>query len=373
MALRRVRSPVVSEKRARYRGCLLGGATGDALGAPVEHLRRRDILTRFGPNGIRDHAPIHGRVGAITDDTQMTLFTAEGLLRSWVRGCMKGVTTEVGVTAHAYLRWLATQGYDRVEPVDDQPVGWLIQHEELHHRRGPGRTCTSALMAMHSFGEPARNDSKACGGVMRAAPAGLFVASVQPQGGRERAFTLGADLAALTHGHPTGSLAAGALAALIYDLVTDSTLVEALPRVRAILAGRPGHEETLDALAAAETLSASGHPPHDCIAELGRGWVAEEALAIAVYCALVAEDFGHGVVLAVNHDGDSDSTGSITGNLLGAELGIDAVPGQWLATLELHDVIAEIADDLCDFPQWRLNPDGGDAFTDSMWEKYPGF
>ena len=349
------------------------GDDATAMGAPVEHLRRKDILERFGPDGIRDHAPAYGRVGAITDDTQMTLFTAEGLLRSWVRGAVKGATTEVGVTSHAYLRWLATQGYDRVETLDDQPAGWLIQHEQLHHRRGPGRTCTSALMAMQGFGEPARNNSKACGGVMRAAPAGLFVASAEPRGGRERAFTLGTDLAALTHGHPTGSLAAGALAALIYDLVTDSTLGEALAQVGRVLAGRPGHQETLDALVAAETLSASGQPPHECIAELGRGWVAEEALAIAVYCALVAEDFGHGVVLAVNHDGDSDSTGSITGNLLGAELGIDAVPHRWLATLELHDVIAEIADDLCDFPLWRLDPDGGDAFTDRMWEKYPGF
>lgn len=363
----------MSDRRARYRGCLLGGATGDALGAPVERLRRKEILARFGPLGIRDHAPAYGRVGAITDDTQLTLFTADGLLRSWVRGRMTGTTTEVGVTSHAYLRWLATQGYDRVEVVGDQPVGWLIQHEQLHQRRGPGRTCTSALMAMQNFGEPARNNSKACGGVMRAAPAGLFVASIDPNGGRERAFTLGADLAALTHGHPTGSLAAGALAALIYDLVTDSTLGEALPQVRRILAGRPGHEETLGALIAAEALVTAGRAPHDCIAELGRGWVAEEALAIAVYCALVAEDFQQGVVLAVNHDGDSDSTGSITGNLLGAELGLDAVPLSWLATLELHNVIAEIADDLCEFPQWRLDPERKDAFTDRLWEKYPGF
>ena len=67
------------------------------------------------------------------------------------------------------------------------------------------------------------------------------------------------------------------------------------------------------------------------------------------------------------------SSTSITGNLLGADLGIDAVPADWLAELELRDVIAEVADDLRDFPDWRLDPSGNDAFTDRVWEKYPGF
>ncbi len=100
----------MSDGRVRYRGCLLGGASGDALGAPVGHLHRKDILEKFGPQGIRGHSPADGRVGAITDDTQMTLFTAEGLLRSWLRGAVKGATPQLGVTARAYLRRLATQG-----------------------------------------------------------------------------------------------------------------------------------------------------------------------------------------------------------------------------------------------------------------------
>ena len=66
-------------------------------------MSRDAILERFGPDGISTYATAYGRLGAVTDDTQMTLFTAEGLIRSWVRGTMKGITTEVGVTAHAYL------------------------------------------------------------------------------------------------------------------------------------------------------------------------------------------------------------------------------------------------------------------------------
>lgn len=96
--------------QGRFLGCLLGGAVGDALGAPVEFMKRTEILRRFGPKGITQYAPAYGGLGTITDDTQMTLFTAEGLIRGWVRGCFKGITTYSGVTSHAYLRWLQTQG-----------------------------------------------------------------------------------------------------------------------------------------------------------------------------------------------------------------------------------------------------------------------
>ena len=42
-----------------------------------------------------------------------------------------------------------------------------------------------------------------------------------------------------------------------------------------------------------------------------------------------------GVILAVNHGGDSDSTGLIAGHLLGAMQGRSAIPNRWLAPLEL--------------------------------------
>jgi hypothetical protein len=132
--------------QARFVGCLLGGAVGDALGAPVEFMKRTEILRHFGPKGITWYAPAYGGIGLITDDTQMTLFTAEGLIRAWVRGCMKGITTYSGVTAHAYLRWLRTQGEHPTCDIDfgsDEP-GWLFQQRELHHRRAPGNTCLAA-------------------------------------------------------------------------------------------------------------------------------------------------------------------------------------------------------------------------------------
>jgi ADP-ribosylglycohydrolase len=85
------KSPSIS-KRERFIGCLLCGAVGDALGAPVEFMKRAEILQAFGPTGIANYAPAYGGLGRITDDTQMTLFTAEGLLRAEVRGHLKGIT-----------------------------------------------------------------------------------------------------------------------------------------------------------------------------------------------------------------------------------------------------------------------------------------
>lgn len=362
--------------RARFRGCLLGGAVGDALGAPVEFLDRNSILARFGPNGITDYAPAYGRLGAITDDTQMTLFTAEGLIRSWVRGSTKGITTEEGVTAHAYLRWLLTQGErpnNKIALMDQEEKGWLFDHAALHQRRAPGNTCLSALRDMQGLGEPARNTSKGCGGVMRAAPAGLYVARASSGDDLQAAFELGTRLSALTHGHPTGFLAGGVLAALVFSLARELTLPEALREAKSVLIRKSDHEEVLNSLSLAETLSESTTPPHEAISQLGAGWVAEEALGIAVYCALAAGDFRQGILLAVNHSGDSDSTGAITGNLLGTMHGVDCIPPEWLEPLELSDVIQEVANDLFGFPDWRIDGYSFDDAAQRIWNKYPGF
>ena len=357
-----------------YRGCLLGGAVGDALGAPVEFMKRTEILRHFGPNGITKYAPAYGGIGLITDDTQMTLFTAEGLIRAWVRGRMKGISSYSGVTAHAYLRWLQTQGERPTCNIDfgSKEPGWLFQQRELHNRRAPGNTCLAALRAMGSLGKPARNDSKGCGGVMRVAPVGLFASSQQKS--PQDTFRLGTELAALTHGHPTGSLTGGVLAVLILALTGGESLSEALAVSKAILCAESRHEETLRAIEMAETLAASGEPHEDAISQLGQGWVAEEALAISIYCALVAHNFKHGVILSVNHDGDSDSTGSITGNLLGAMLGMKAIPSEWLEPLELRDVITTVAEDLYTLNDWDIGEYSENTeMNQSVWEKYPGF
>jgi ADP-ribosylglycohydrolase len=309
---------------------------GDALGAPIEFMKLDDIRQHFGPAGLTDLVAAYGRRGAITDDTQMTLFTAEALIRGLHRFEDRGLASHSAVARGAYLRWLATQG-DRVKPPGDP--GWLVGVRELHARRAPGTTCLSALRA-GGRGEPGKpaNDSKGCGGVMRVAPVGLARF--------DDPFRVGSELAAITHGHPTGHLAAGYFAQLVANLVGGAGLLGAAHAALDRLAAEPGHEETLRAVETALELSEKVEASPEVLEGLGGGWTAEEALAIGLYCALEAGDFEHGVLLAVNHGGDSDSTGSIAGNLLGLIAGERGIPRRWLDALELRDVIATLADDL---------------------------
>ena len=350
----------------RIRGSLLGGAVGDALGAAVEFLSLSEIRERFGPEGVRDYAPAYGRRGAITDDTQMTLFTAEGVLRAWVRAEERGICGVSGVIHHAYLRWLLTQGM-RPEHLDERigTDGWLFATKALHSRRAPGNTCLSALRSSDSLTGPeiARNNSKGCGGVMRVAAVGLFAGMI---GDDDRVFGMAADAAALTHGHPSGYLSAGHLAVTIAALLRGEHLPEALNAADAPLRARERHAEVADAITAARALAARGRPSPETLETLGEGWVAEEALGLAVCCALTARNFSDGVLLAANHSGDSDSTAAITGNLLGGQFGVATIPVTWLDELELRPEIERLASDLhavCT----------GQMTSEEAWDAYPGW
>lgn len=331
---------------------------GDALGAALEFRSLRDIRRDYGPSGPDHFVPAYGRSGAITDDTQMTLFTAEGLIRSYVRSAAKGISDSTTVIANAYQRWLITQGghSTTLDSVD----GWLSAVDALHSRRAPGTTCLSALMSGET-GTPGSglNNSKGCGAVMRVAPVGLVMA--EP-------FDVAVAAGAITHGHPSGYLAGGALAEMIAVLVRGEDLRAAVAAGRTSLDGIDRGDEVRDRLDQAIELAARGTPSPEDLETLGGGWTGEEALAIAVCAALRAEDIRHGLRVAVLHSGDSDSTGAICGNLLGAACGEEVLPKDLLAELELADVITRVADDLVD-----ICIEGRDLGTAETWARYPGW
>lgn len=312
----------------------------------------------------------YGRLGAITDDTQMTLFTAEGLIRAYVRRVERGGCAPESVIHHAYLRWLLTQGERpkaEVAAATDWPDGWLIGDERLWHRRAPGNTCLTALINTESLGEPARNDSKGCGTVMRVAPIGLISHVHRSGGGEAAAYALGEQASAVTHGHPAATIGGGAFTLLIALLAEGLELRRATDETRRFLRSVRGAEEVTRAVdEAVARAGEGGEPTAERVESLGAGWVAEEALAISLYCALRAESFEHGVRLAVNHSGDSDSTGSMAGQLLGTAWGPEVIPARWLADLELRDVIERISGDLVAVRNETLD-------TDAAWSSYPGW
>jgi len=315
----------------RFIASILAGAMGDALGAPVEFLSIEQIRSQFGPNGIQEFATAYGVHGSITDDTQMTLFTLEGLCDP---------DRETGVW-HAYLRWMQTQGETTLALPKGNGRFDLVNHRQLHHRRAPGMTCLNALRS--SDGSPAKNDSKGCGTVMGTAPYAIL-------GSVEEAWNLSVTGAALTHGHIEGQVSAAIMAATLWQVIRGAELRSAT-QLALEMAQERGYEKTLSVSLTQKALSTEKGTPLEAFAADGRsgGWVAEEAWAMGLFAALCYPDnLKAALRFAVNHTGDSDSTGAIAGNLLGAAMGMECIPEDWLAQLELAEVIRRCAEQTAD-------------------------
>ena len=335
----------------RIKGCLVGGAVGDALGYAVEFSTLSEIIRKFGESGIKRYE-LDGGLARISDDTQMALFTANALLFGETRGQMRGIGAgPAGYFTEAYLDWYETQ--TEKYPLRDYHSSWLVNFREFFSRRAPGGTCMSALQAGgRGTVERPVNNSKGCGGVMRVAPIGVYFAG-KAHWEQEKVDMAGAKAAAVTHGHELGYIPSAALVHIVCQLASAEkpdvfaavlSSMEAMPK----LFPEAGFMRYyLDLMDKAIDLSQKDVDDRNAIRQLGEGWVAEETLAIAVYCAIKhADSFEDAIVASVNHDGDSDSTGAVTGNILGTALGYTSIPDHYLEKLELRDIIEEISEDL---------------------------
>lgn len=328
--------------RSRVRGTLLGSAIGDALGAPVAGLSLDGIREAHGLAGLTEPAPAYGRRGSVTASTQLTLFTVDGLIRAHVRRDTGGWHPPTDVH-RAYLRWAATQ-HDWGPDERRKDNGWLAREEWLYARRGPDRACMTGFAddTLGTLEQPKNPTARDAAATVRSAPFGLLV-GWEPT----LVLQLAVECATQSHGHPTAYLSAGALAVIVHGLTRGETLDAAIQRALGLLGSRPGHQPVTDALQRAVAAVTQGVPGPRSVEALspGDGRDAEDTLAIAVYCALVAEDVPHGLRLAVNHGGDSTATGAVCGSLLGALHGETALPAAWLTDLEGRATILELADD----------------------------
>ncbi len=340
---------------SRVQGTLLGGALGDSFGYLVEFDSLAEIKAKYGSSLLLDLSQSHG-VPHFSDDTQMTLYTLDGLLDvlEWANG---GISADVNACQWlAYLRWLKTQAVPVPEHTPEQSPRWIDAQSVLHHQRHPGNACLTGLATgqMGTVARPVNLNSKGCGTVMRSAPYGLL-----PNIAAETIYKMSSDAASLTHGHPAARQSSGAFAWLIQQLVIGGlSLRAAAESARDRAAAEPSADAELMArLDAALALSAAT-PAHDggllsgdsLTDALGLGWVAEEALAVAVYAVLATEaaaatpveHFLEAIRLAANHSGDSDSTASIAGNILGAFHGEAALPPSWLTLCEAPQLIRHL-------------------------------
>lgn len=355
--------------RDRIRGSLMAGAAGDALGYTVEFMSRNRILTKYGNRGITQFDISAAGKALVSDDTQMTLFTANGMLMGITRGCMRGIGgCPEDYVEYAYMDWYYTQT-NKEKP--QYAHTWLRDLPELAHRRAPGNTC---LTACESFlrGQEAHNNSKGCGGIMRVAPMALLLAGFWSRGempyDRVRMDMAGAAIAEVTHKHPLGFLPAALMTHFIYQLMTMDEAdikrdiariaLESVYSLNDIYKGKyEDHKRYLASLTRkAVELAENNASDANNIRSLGEGWVGEETWAIALYCVIRhIDDIEEAIIASVNHDGDSDSTGAVCGNIIGAVYGYEAIKrmnllcpqGRQLEdTLELSDLILTLADDL---------------------------
>lgn len=340
----------------RIRGSLIGGAIGDALGYPVEFLLWSNIQNKYGAMGItrydttqwQSENSLENGVALVSDDTQMTLYTACGILNAKKNG-----TAIIPTICEAYIEWLLTQIRKKKKGFKQC---WIQELPQLNTLRAPGNTCINSLMDIMNGYEPC-NDSKGCGGVMRIAPIPLYGA-VDNRMDIKEACLLAAEASKQTHQHPLGYIPSAFVAYLIYRLAQDEhptresyrtyikeglfLISDMFPKYRDILG-----EFILLVDRAMFFAKKADNDVENIEYYLGRGWVAEETVAIAVYCSLAHfDDFERAMIAAVNHSGDSDSTGAVTGNILGAAIGYENLPRLYKDNLELHDVILHIADDL---------------------------
>jgi ADP-ribosylglycohydrolase len=326
----------------RFRGALLGVAVGDALGRPLKEI---DVVRRmrfkYGAEAPRRLSYSGAAPAAITDETQLTLFVAEGLQHHLATGQDRG-----DAVRDALLRWRRTQRGPGASAGETR----LAREPRLQFKRLPEPFVELALDAVergqpHGPGHPL-NSSAGPTAMARSAPYGLALPTL------EDAFDAAYRDATLTHGDPVAALGAATYASLVHGLSRGSNVADAIFATMTALQQVEGAGGPLaTAVTSAHHLAAAGPPDAEQLGHLGDGRRADSALAIALACVMSLEAPSHyGVVRAmwrsVLHPGPSDTTGALTGGLLGAALGPAAFPDAWLIDLELIDVVEAAARDL---------------------------
>ncbi|MFC0028513.1 ADP-ribosylglycohydrolase family protein [Micromonospora chaiyaphumensis] len=329
---------VIDSAPRRASGSLFGLAYGDALGKPTEFLTVAEIVRRYGPAGPRE---LTGDPALVTDDTQMALAVA------WALHDAPAFTAEA------------------VEPLLRRRfLDWAVSPD---NNRAPGMTCLRACAELDRgtrWQEATVAGSKGCGANMRVTPVGLLDVDLDTLAG------LAQLQAGLTHGHPTG-LAASELTAYAVRLLRDGA---ALPEVPGLLTDRAREQRTVyrgDWLGDLWQRPGESTPAEfmargwdDCLRVLGRldaalarpddggdpcrltgeGWIAEEALATALLCALRHPDDPVGALArGATTAGDSDSIAALAGAFVGAAHGMSAWPAEWSTRIEYADQLTALA------------------------------
>lgn len=301
-------------EKHKARGVIYGLAIGDALGWPLEFMPASEIKARYGPQGLRDLPD----PALFTDDTQMSLAIAEALIESGEAD----LDTLMGSVATHFIAW----------------------KNSPENNRAPGIACLRGVGALEAgvpWYESGIPYSKGCGSAMRVAPVG-YLYQHDPARLRSVAVATGR----VTHTHRTAEAACLA-AAFLVKLALDGVSTDLYPE--AVLDVTSGISDEFDAALMRMAHALTWSSEEEAMSYIGEGWTGEEAVALALYCVLrYPDDYTAAIWRAANSNGDSDSVACITGGIIGARLGVKAIPPAWVARIEKSGELAALADRLAE-------------------------
>lgn len=304
----------------KFSGCMYGLAIGDAVGYPVEFYSNKDLGKLFGGNGVT--GPQGSYPARYSDDTQMSLAIADALVSAGRAWKLDDTDYVMGEVSREFVKWLESQN-------------------DPQNRRAPGNTCLRGCSNLKNgvyWKESGVPQSKGCGSAMRSAPIGLVYHS-SPDKLREIAIAS----SQATHGHPA-ALAGSVGTAYLVAQGLKETEPRHLPE--ALLEFTSGMSEDFT-FRIEEVMEVLNLEPREAFQRLGEGWVAEEAVAGALYSFLKSpRDYSKAVLTAVNYSGDRDSVGCIAGAISGAYNGAGAIPSRWKGVIENAPKLREISQKL---------------------------
>lgn len=328
-------------------GCLLGLAVGDAMGSIIDKKSWEDICENYGPNGLLGY-DLQSDYAEVTSYTQLAAFVANGLLLNATRG--QGDAYSRFITM-ALREWAKSQQF---LAITEKTNCWMAQVGPMR-RRACMDTRMVDTLSRETLGTPEApaNSSEGPGGITAAVPIGLFYDAEKMD--PKLLGELGAQSVAMIHGAQEAFISGAVIAYAIAGIMEEPDLPPAEQFTRAMDGVRgqfsqqfpQGVEEVDKQLQTAFRFAADGEiTPLVAMTMLGCT-TAAECLAGAVYACMVhMGNFDEALITAVNHSGRSGAVGALTGAVMGARLGAEALPGFYLESLEVCDVLQELAEDM---------------------------
>ena len=297
----------------RYEGCMLGLAIGDAVGAATEFMMYDEIRRRYPPDGVTGFLPFRGlRAGSYTDDTEMSIAVAQGLLNS------KDFTSN-----------------SMMDSIAIEFTKWKTQ---TNSARAPGNTSMESVSKLESgihWTESGKNESKGCGTAMRSAPIGLAYWHAL-----DALRVIASKSSLITHGHPSATAGSVGTAFLVAKSLDDTPILKSLDQLVKHTERISTEFGTAINLVKEALVMKDNKEAH---ALLGEGWVAEEAVAGAIFAVAKHPDSFRNIILeAANSGGDTDSKACIAGAIAGSLLGRKAIPSGWVEGIENRKLLLDL-------------------------------